>query len=163
MGYGRLTNSVVSFRWTAKELSHTHTCIQFSCSAMSDSVTPWTAARQASPSITNSRSLLKLMHTYSFSPKPPFHRGSHFLFLMWVNFWLHFQCVVGPFPHQAILQHHLDVLQFNSNPILFSQRWHHIPQLKGSAPQTAPHFRHQWKAQVLWLTNNNWRFQRPPA
>ena len=35
--------------------------VQFSCSAMSDSVTPWTAAHQASLSITNSHSLLKLM------------------------------------------------------------------------------------------------------
>ena len=33
---------------------------QSSCSVMSDSVTPWTAAHQASLSITNSRSLLKL-------------------------------------------------------------------------------------------------------
>ena len=35
--------------------------IQFSCSVMSNSVTPWTAAHQASLSITNSRSLLTLM------------------------------------------------------------------------------------------------------
>ena len=35
--------------------------IQFSPSVVSDSVTPWTAACQASLSITNSRSLLKLM------------------------------------------------------------------------------------------------------
>ena len=34
--------------------------VQFSCSAVSDSATPWTAAQQASLSITNSRSLLKL-------------------------------------------------------------------------------------------------------
>ena len=34
---------------------------QFSCSVMSDSATPWTSAHQASLSITNSRSLLKLM------------------------------------------------------------------------------------------------------
>ena len=33
----------------------------FSCSVMSDSATPWTAAHQASLSITISRSLLKLM------------------------------------------------------------------------------------------------------
>ena len=33
---------------------------QFSCSVVSDSATPWTAARQASLSITNSQSLLKL-------------------------------------------------------------------------------------------------------
>ena len=35
--------------------------VQFSCSVMSDSAIPWTAACQASLSITNSRSLLKLM------------------------------------------------------------------------------------------------------
>ena len=35
--------------------------IQFSCSVVSDSATPWTAAHQASLSITNSQSLLKLM------------------------------------------------------------------------------------------------------
>ena len=35
--------------------------IQFSHSVMSDSATPWTAARKASLSITNSRSWLKLM------------------------------------------------------------------------------------------------------
>ena len=35
---------------------------------MSDSATPWTAAHQASPSITNSRSLLKLMSIGSMMP-----------------------------------------------------------------------------------------------
>ena len=35
--------------------------IQFSCSVTSHSATPWTAARQASLSITNSQSLIKLM------------------------------------------------------------------------------------------------------
>ena len=35
--------------------------VQFSCSDVSDFVTPWTAAHQASQSITNSWSLLKLM------------------------------------------------------------------------------------------------------
>ena len=34
--------------------------VQFGCSVMSDSSTPWTAARQASLSINNSRSSLKL-------------------------------------------------------------------------------------------------------
>ena len=40
----------------------------FSCSAVSDSATPWTAARQASLSITNSRSLLRLMPIESAMP-----------------------------------------------------------------------------------------------
>ena len=42
--------------------------IQFSCSVMSNSVTPWIAAHQASLSITNSRSLLKLMSIESVMP-----------------------------------------------------------------------------------------------
>ena len=40
----------------------------FSRSVMSDSATPWTAARLASLSITNSRSLLKLMSTELVMP-----------------------------------------------------------------------------------------------
>ena len=43
-------------------------CIQFSRSVMSDSVIPWTAARQVSLSITNSWSLLKLMPTETVMP-----------------------------------------------------------------------------------------------
>ena len=35
--------------------------VQFSCSVVSDSASPWTAAHQVSLSITNSQSLLKLM------------------------------------------------------------------------------------------------------
>ena len=42
--------------------------VQFSRSVVSDSVTPWTAACQASLSITNSRSLLKLMSIRSVMP-----------------------------------------------------------------------------------------------
>ena len=42
--------------------------IQFSCSVVSNSVTPWTAACQASLSITNSWSLLKLMSIKSVMP-----------------------------------------------------------------------------------------------
>ena len=42
--------------------------VQFSCSVVSNSETPWAAARQASLSITNSRSLLKLMSIESVMP-----------------------------------------------------------------------------------------------
>ena len=44
------------------------TSVQFSRSVMSDSVTPWTAARQASLSITNSRGLPKLVSIESVTP-----------------------------------------------------------------------------------------------
>ena len=49
--------------WT--ELNWVYVCIisvQFSCSIMSDSVTPRSAARQVSLTFSNSRSLLKLMY-----------------------------------------------------------------------------------------------------
>ena len=42
--------------------------VQFSHSVVSDSATPWTAARQAYLSITNSRSLLRLMSIVSVMP-----------------------------------------------------------------------------------------------
>ena len=42
--------------------------IHFSCSVVYDSATPWTVAHQASLSITNSQSLLKLMSTKSLMP-----------------------------------------------------------------------------------------------
>ena len=42
--------------------------VQFSCSVMSDSATPWTAARQASLSIINSQTLFKLMSIESAMP-----------------------------------------------------------------------------------------------
>ena len=42
--------------------------VQFSRSVVSDSATPWTAARQACLSITNSRSLLKFMSIESMMP-----------------------------------------------------------------------------------------------
>ena len=44
------------------------TWVQFNCSVVSDSATPWTTARQASLSITNSWSLPKLMSIESMMP-----------------------------------------------------------------------------------------------
>ena len=44
------------------------TSVQFSCLVVSDSATPWNAACQASLSITNSQSLLKLMSVESVMP-----------------------------------------------------------------------------------------------
>ena len=46
--------------------------VQFSRSVVSDSVTPWTAAHQASLYITNSQSLLKLMSVESVMPSNHF-------------------------------------------------------------------------------------------
>ena len=51
-----------------KRLGVFEVSVQFSHSVMSNSLTPWTAARQASLSITNSQSLLKLMSIESLMP-----------------------------------------------------------------------------------------------
>ena len=66
---------------------HFFSSVQLSHSVVSDSVTPWTGARQASLSITNSWSLLKLVsielmmpsnHLILFSPSPPtFNLSQH--------------------------------------------------------------------------------------
>ena len=55
--------------------------IQFSCSVVSDSATPWTAARQASLSITSSRSLLKLISIESVMPSKHLILCSPLIFL----------------------------------------------------------------------------------
>ena len=70
------SNNTVNFRTFSsppKETSlsqwgHSFSSVQFSRSVVSDSVTPWIAAHQASLSITNFRSLLKLMSIESVMP-----------------------------------------------------------------------------------------------
>ena len=54
--------------WGRLEGLQSFSSVQFSRSVVSDSATPWTAARQASLSITNSRSLLKLTSIESVMP-----------------------------------------------------------------------------------------------
>ena len=51
--------------------THIYTSVQFSRSVVSDSATPWITAHQASLSITNSRSSLKLMSIESVMPSHP--------------------------------------------------------------------------------------------
>ena len=51
-----------------EELAHGRCSVQFSCSVMSNSVTPRTATCQASLSITNSQNLPKLMSVESVMP-----------------------------------------------------------------------------------------------
>ena len=55
-------------KWKDAQHHLSFSSVQFSRSVMSDSATPWTAAHQASLSITNSQSLLKLMSISSVMP-----------------------------------------------------------------------------------------------
>ena len=69
--------------------------VQFSCWVVSDSATPWTATSQASLSIINSQSLLKLMsielvmpsnHLILSFPSPPtFNLSKHQSLFKWVG------------------------------------------------------------------------------
>ena len=66
--------------------------VQFSRSVVSDSATPWTAARQASLSITNSRRLFKLMSIKSVMP------SSHLILFVPFSFHLQSFPASGSFP-----------------------------------------------------------------
>ena len=70
MGLGKLQELVMDREaWSAVHMPTVLTnSVQFSRSVTSNSATPWTAARQASLSITNSQSLLKLMSVESVMP-----------------------------------------------------------------------------------------------
>ena len=59
---------LASFLLLWMECPSIYSSVQFSRSVVSDSATPWTAARQVSLSITNSWSLLKLMSIKSVMP-----------------------------------------------------------------------------------------------
>ena len=68
--------------------------VQFSCSVVSDSATPWITARQASLFITNSQSLLKRVHRVGdaiqpshplLSPSPPLNPSQHEGLFQWVT------------------------------------------------------------------------------
>ena len=69
-------------RWfPIKESTDLLLLLLFSCQVMSDSVTPWTAAFQASPSFTISRSLFKLMSIELVIPSNHFTLSHSLLFL----------------------------------------------------------------------------------
>ena len=70
---------------------------QFSCSVMSDSVTPWTAARQDSLSISNSWSLLKLKSIESVMP------SSHFILCLPLFLLLSIFSSIRVFSNQSVL------------------------------------------------------------
>ena len=60
---------IAATTYSAMRMKQALSSVQFSRSVVSNSLrTPWTAAHQASPTITNSRSLLKLMSIESVMP-----------------------------------------------------------------------------------------------
>ena len=130
---------------------HALSSVQFCCSVMSDSATPWTAARQASLSITNSQSSLKLMSIESVMPSshlilfhplllpppiPPSIRvfsNESTLCMRWPKYW-HFSFSISP---------------SNERPGLISFRmdWLDLLAVQGTLKSLFQH--HSSKASVL--------------
>ena len=125
--------------------------VQFSHSVMSDSVTPWIAAHQASQSITNPWSLLKLMSIESVMP------SNHLIFC-------HPLLLPSIFPSLRVFSNE-SVLQirwlkywsfsFSISPtneysglISFRKDWLDLLAVQGTLKSLLQH--HSSKASVLW-------------
>ena len=130
---------------------------QFSRSVMSDSVTPWTAACQASLSITNSWSLLRLMSIESVLP------SNHFIlchaFLLPPSIFPS----IRVFPNESVLQirwpkYSSFSFSFSINPsseysglISFRMDWLDLLAVQGTLKSLFQH--HSLKASILLIEN----------
>ena len=126
--------------------------VQFSCSVMSDSATPWTAARQASLSLTISQSLPKLMSiacmmtsSYFILWSPPLLLPSIFpsirvfpnesvLCIRWPKYWS-FSFSISPSNEYSGL-------------ISFRSDWFDLLAVQGTLKSLLQHY--SSKASVLW-------------
>ena len=126
--------------------------VQFSLSVMSDSPTPWIAAYQASLSITNSRSSLKLMSIKSVMPSshlilcrlllllppiPPSIRvfpNESTLHMRWPKYWSFSFSII---PSKEI-----------SGLISFRMHWLDLLAVQGTLKSLLQH--HSSKASILW-------------
>ena len=120
--------------------------IQFNCSVVSDSATPWTAACQASLSITSSRSLLKLMSIESGMPSnhlilchplllpPSIFSSESVLHITWPKYWS-FNFNISPSNEYSEL-------------ISFRIYWLDLLAVQGTLKSLLQH--HSSKALILW-------------
>ena len=125
--------------------------VQFSCSVMSNSVIPWSAARQASLSITNSWNLLKLMSIESGMPSNHLILCHPFLLLP-SNFWsirvissdsvLHIR-----WPKYCIFSFSISPSNEYSGLISFRMDWLDLLAVQGTLKSLLQH--HSSKASIL--------------
>ena len=126
----------------------------FSCLVVSDSVTPWTAACQASLSITNFWSLLKLMSIQSVMPSNHLilyclllllpsiflsirvFSNESVLHIRWPKYW-HFSFSISPSNEYSGL-------------ISFRIHWFDILAVQGTLKSLFQH--HSSKASILWCS-----------
>ena len=128
-----------------------HQSVQFTHSVVSDSGTPWTAARQASLSITNSLSLLKLVSIElvmppnhlifccpllllpSIFPSIRVFSNESVLHIRWPKYWS-FSLSISPFNEYSGL-------------ISFRTDWLNLPAVQGTLKSLLQH--HSSKASIL--------------
>ena len=126
--------------------------VQFSCSFVSNSATPWTTARQASLSITNSQSLPKLMSIELVMP------SDHLIFCC------PFLLLPSIFPSIRVFSNDSTLcmrwpkywsFSFNISPtnehpglISFRMDWLDLPEVQGPLKSLLQY--HSWKASILW-------------
>ena len=125
--------------------------VQFSCSVMSNSVIPWSAACQASLSITNSWNLLKLMSIESGMPSNHLILCHPFLLLP-SNFWsvrvissdsvLHIR-----WPKYCIFSFSISPSSEYSGLISFRMDWLDLLAVQGTLKSLLQH--HSSKASIL--------------
>ena len=131
-----------------------HQSVQFSRPVVSDSATPWIAARQASLSVTNSWSLLKLMSIESVMPSshlilchplfllpsiPPSIRvysSESTLCMRWPKYWSFSFSII---PSKEI-----------SGLISFRMDWFYLLAVQGTFKSLLQH--HSLKASILWCS-----------
>ena len=128
--------------------------IQFSCSVMSDSTTPWTAAHQVFLSITNSQSLLKLISIELVMPSNHLFLCHSFLLLP-SNF-----PSIRVFPNESVLlirwpkywRFSFSISPSNEHPGLTSFRmdWLDLLAVQGTLKSLLQH--HGSKASILWCS-----------
>ena len=129
-----------------------HLSVQFSCSVVPDSVTPWTAAHLASLSITNSRSLLKLMSIelvmpsnhpilcrpllllHSMFPSIRVFSNESALHIRWPKYWSFSFSISPSNEHSGLISFRMD--------------WLNLLGVQGTLKSLLQH--HSSKASVLW-------------
>ena len=132
--------------------------VQFSRSVMSDSATPWTAAHQASLSITNSRNLFKLVSIVSVMlsnhlilchhllllpsifPSIRVFSNESALLIRWPKYWS-FSFSISPFSeYSALISFRMDLLD--------------LLAVQGTLKSLLQH--HSSKASILWRSASLW-------
>ena len=124
-------------------LFHLFLALLFSCQVMSDSVAPWTTARQASLTVTISRSLLKLMSVESVMPSnhlilchpllllPSVFPSSRVfssesaLHIRWPNYWSFSFSISPSYKYSGLISFRIDQFDLAVQRTLMSLLKHH--------------------------------------